>query len=278
MGHPSIASTPTKSACVNLFTFSRLPPPLFFYLNPPTFTPLPHTRFILSGDDMGVVCQWGVAPLSGEGGGSSSSSSKQPPPPLLAKYSSSSSAPIPLSTATSSSSSSSSKSGGVPCTSIGIVAGVAGVAGYADGRVRVYMLGSGGAAEGSTTTATASATTGRFLEGEAGGHSGAVTGLALHPRLPAFATCGQDGVVCVWSLPELAGVKAGMGGGGGGGASGAGGPKSTGKLVLDFCHRVSKTAVLTGVGFAPAPGNSSNAYHLLATSYDTLTLTVFLSL
>lgn len=223
---------------------------------------------------MGVVCQWGVALLSGgEGGGGSSS--KQTPPPLLAKYSSSSSAPIPLSTATSTSSSSS-KSGGVPCTAIGIVAGVAGVAGYADGRVRVYMLGSGGVAEGGSTT-TASATTGRFLEGEAGGHSGAVTGLALHPRLPAFATCGQDGVVCVWSLPELAGVKAGMGGGGGG-ASGAGGPKSTGKLVLDFCHRVSKTAVLTGVGFAPAPGNSSNAYHLLATSYDTPTLTVFLSL
>jgi WD40 repeat protein len=159
------------------------------------------------------------------------------------------------------------KGGGVPCTALGIVHGVAAPAGFADGHIRIFHLGDcedgGEGKDGGVSKASAH---GRFMEVEAMAHVGACSALAVHPRLPVFATAGQDGVVCIWSLPEIAGLKH------------SGTPsKSVGRLVLDLCSRVSKTALLTGLGFAPAPG-SGGVYHLLLAAYDSLSMVVQLSI
>ena len=202
-----------------------------------TPTPVPLDRYVVSGDDSGVVCQWTF-------GGSVSAPSK--PLALIAKHD---------------------KGGGVPCTSLGIVQSTAAAAGFADGHIRIYHLGSWEDGKGAGVGSPASASVeGRFLEVEAMAHVGACTALAVHPKLPAFATAGQDGVVCVWSLPELAGVKVA-----------AIPTKSVGRLVLDLCSRLSKAAMFTGLGFAPAPG-SGNVFHLLLAAYDSLIMHVLLSI
>ena len=231
---------------------------------------LPSSRFIVSGDDTGIVCQWTV-----------SGAPSRAPSTLLARHD---------------------KGEGAPVTGLGIVGGspaaAAAAAAYADGRVRVFLLGGAplpGSGGSGVPSSAAAAAQGRALELELEAHVGAATALCVHPRLPTFATAGQDGVVCVWSLPELAG----RGGGGKGGASSSGSSSgssssssstaaaalvesgerrgSVGRLVLDMSTKVSTVAMLTGLAFTQSAG-SSGLYHLLVSAYELGSLRIFLGL
>jgi hypothetical protein len=214
-------------------------------------------RFIVSGDDAGVVCQWSV--VGGMARGTA-------PSALLARHD---------------------KGEGSPVTALCIVCGgVAAAVAYADGRLRVFLLGSaaqpGSGGGGAAPTAAAAAACGRALELEVTAHVGAVTALAVHPRLPCFATAGQDGVVNVWSLPELArGSSSSSGSSSGSCAAGSATPtlpppSTVGRLVLDMSTKVSNSVMLTGLSFSPAVG-SPGQYHLLAAGYDCSSVRIFLS-
>jgi hypothetical protein len=134
---------------------------------------------------------------------------------------------------------------GVPVTCIAI-RGDAIVAGYADGHLRIFRAGANKGA--------------RYLEAEIAAHGRCITALHMHPSRLTFATVGEDSVMNVWSLPELAADPAG----------------GRAKVLLDLTARISDT-VLTGVQFA-SHGGEGAVPHLLVAAYDSHHLRVFLGL
>lgn len=149
---------------------------------------------------------------------------------------------------------------GYPATALALHGDVI-VAGYGSGHVRIFRCGNapGGA---------------RFMEVELTAHARSVTAVSFHPSAPTFASVGEDGLVNVWSLPELGTA------GGGVGAPGSGTGKA--RVLLDMTARVAN-AVLTGAAFV-CPGGVSRSgktggpVHLVLTAYDSFALTVFLGL
>jgi hypothetical protein len=193
---------------------------------------------VLTADDEGVVAQW-AAPSSVPGAA---------PPTPLQRFTRAPPGARP-------------GAGAVPCAALGLVAGAVAAAAYADGAVRLFRLRAPGAPAGSG-----------FMEAEAAAHAGAATALAVHPSLPCFATAGQDGVVCVWLLPELGG---GGGGGGGGGSQPSGPGRAVGKVVLSTAQRVPN-ALLTGLAFSK-PRDGGGAPHLVLAAYDDTALKIVLA-
>lgn len=223
-------------------------------------------KYIVTADDTGVVAQWAAPELSGAAVGSAASWT----PALLARHDG------PAIDA--GGSRAGAGAAGSPCTCVGIAMSAAVIAGYADGHVRVYRAGvsaaapAGGAGGWGLAQAKAALAAGRFLEVQAAAHARAVTALAVHPQLPTFATVGEDGVTCVWSLPELPAAAMAAAAGDAG--------KGVGRLLLDLATRVP-TCVHTGVAFvAPAgsggPGGATGA-HLAVASYDCAMLRVYLA-
>jgi hypothetical protein len=131
-------------------------------------------------------------------------------------------------------------SGGVPCTALGLVLGDAVVAAFANGIVRIFTT--GGA---------------RSLAVEVVAHAVAVTAVATHRTTPTFSTVGDDGIVNVWTLPELAVRRSG---GTGSGAGGAG----VEPLVLGMTAR--SPALHCGVAFFSPP--KAKVEVLVTTAYD----------
>jgi hypothetical protein len=154
--------------------------------------------------------------------------------------------------------------GGAPATSVALVPGGALAAAYADGMVRVFGVGApggGGGGGGGVPSRAAAAAAGRFLCVDVAAHARACTALAAHPTIASFASVGEDGLVCVWALPELAARR--------GGGGGAGAPGGVGALVLSLAARAP--ALRTGVAFFWPPGapGAAGAGLLLATAaYD----------
>jgi hypothetical protein len=193
---------------------------------------------VLTADDQGVVVQW-AAPSGAPGAA---------PPVALQRFSRAPPGARP-------------GAGAVPCAAVGLVAGAVAAAAFADGAVRLFRLRAPGAPAGSG-----------FMEAEAAAHAGAAMALAVHPSLPLFATAGQDGVVCVWLLPELGGAA----GGAGADAGAASGPgKAVGKVVLSAAVRISNAA-LTGVAFAKQK-DGGGAPHLVVAAYDDTALRVIVA-
>ena len=199
--------------------------------------PLTHSC-IVTADDLGVVAQWAV-PTTMEQGGSGGKGAHLFP--LLVVHD---------------------KSGGAmagsPCSAVGLTAcGGAILATFADGVIRVYRSGSGG---GDAAATTQSGT--RFMEAEVAAHTRAAMALAVHPTKAEFATAGADGVVCVWSLPELPTSVGGR----------------VGRVQLERASRVPvASTTLTGLAFVPAgSGGAASATALLtAVAYDSHTLTAW---
>ncbi len=215
--------------------------------NFPAPPPCPARSCIFSGDDAGVVCQWGSGAVVVQSGAASGP---------LARFD---------------------NGGGVPVTCLGLVgAGAAAVVGYADGRLRVYLARAGGAGSGGGGGGGGGAV-GGGLELEVCAHVGALMALSMHPRLPSFATAGQDGVVNVWSFPELQQAAAGSGGGSAAGGGG-GALKTVGKLALDMASKLSSSVMLTGLSFVPPPGSTGQQYHLLVAAYDCSSMRIFLGI
>jgi hypothetical protein len=145
------------------------------------------------------------------------------------------------------------KGGGAPVTSVGIVLGAALVAAYADGFIRVFAAGGS-------------------LAVEVVAHARAVGALATQAAVPTFASVGDDGVVNVWTLPELA-ARRGGGGSGSSGSAGGGsaGGTGVGPLVLTMSSKAA--AIHCGAAFfAPA---AAPAAVLAVAAYDTRALLVF---
>jgi WD40 repeat protein len=120
-------------------------------------------RYIISGDDVGIVTQWdsntgAVLVRHNDNSGRAESGLRIPP--------------------------------GAAVTCLAMQDDVA-VAGYADGLIRVFRLG-GAASNGK-----------RYCETEVSAHSRPITALSMQPSKPTFATVGLDSLVCVWTLPHM---------------------------------------------------------------------------
>jgi WD40 repeat protein len=139
------------------------------------------------------------------------------------------------------------RSGGFPCTSLVILAGGHAVAaGFANGALRLFVCG-----------ASSTSGSGSYLAAEIAAHSRTITALCSHPTLPILASTGEDGVVNVWSLPELSAT-------------------GVGRVNLDMTAH-TPGALFTGLTFLPSDSMSSTL-HLMATAYDSHALKIFLSL
>jgi WD40 repeat protein len=136
---------------------------------------------------------------------------------------------------------------GVPVTCIAI-RGDAIVAGYSDGHLRIFRAGANKGA--------------RYMEAEIAAHARCVTALAMHPSRLTFASVGEDAVLNVWSLPELAADPAG----------------GRAKVLLDMTARIPDT-ILTGVQFAShGSAAAASVPHIVVSAYDSHHLRVFLGL
>jgi hypothetical protein len=138
--------------------------------------------------------------------------------------------------------------GGVPCTSVGLLLGDAVIAAFANGAIRIF----------STRGA-------RSLAVEVVAHAVAVTAVSAHASAPTFASVGDDGVVNVWTLPELLARRSG---GAGSGAGGAG----VGPLVLGMTAR--SASLHCGVAFF-SPPSATKGDVLVTAAYDARALLCF---
>ena len=138
--------------------------------------------------------------------------------------------------------------GSVPCTSVGLLLGDAVVAAFANGVIRIFS--SRGA---------------RSLAIEVVAHAVAVTAITTHATAPTFASVGDDGVVNVWTLPELLVRRSG---GAGSGAGGVG----VGPLVLGMTAR--SASLHCGVAFFSPPSVTKGDV-LVTAAYDAKSLLCF---
>lgn len=151
------------------------------------------------------------------------------------------------------------KGAGSPCTAL-TCRGDLCIAGYASGHIRVLRAGLG---EGGH----------RFMEVEVTAHARAVTGLDWSIAGPTFLSVGEDGLLNVWSLPEV------------GSAHGIltlpGSGTGPCRLLLDMTARIPN-AVLTGACFVcpagVAKGRAQGPVHIAVLAYDSFALTLFLGL
>jgi hypothetical protein len=137
---------------------------------------------------------------------------------------------------------------GSPLTAVALRGDII-VAGFGSGHLRLFRAGE------------------RYCAAEITAHTRPVSGLDWARHIPSFASCGEDGVLSLWSMPEL-----GLGplGGVGMGAGNA-------LVVLDATTRVPN-AVLTGVAFVSAGGGKGGPVHVVAAAYDSHHLTVLMGL